>query len=197
MGQKVHPVAFRMQISKAWSSRWFAKSKNYSALLLEDVALRRFLMPRLRNAGVSKVEIERNFNQVNIIIYVSKPGMVIGRGGAGIEELKKLVEAKVAGKVKLDIQEVANPDVDAYLIGRSVADQIERRMPAKRVMNQAVEKAKKSGVKVEEFGFGLPPRVFGRQIAGTLYSINLLPIPFPNPHRLALKNHCLEFDIRS
>ena len=90
MGQKVHPVAFRMQISKAWSSRWFAKSKNYSALLLEDVALRRFLMPRLRNAGVSKVEIERNFNQVNIIIYVSKPGMVIGRGGAGIEELKKL-----------------------------------------------------------------------------------------------------------
>lgn len=147
MGQKVNPVGFRLPLNKNWRSRWFANDKQYSTLLLEDIGLRKYLMQKLRPSGISRVVIERSVNQINVIIYVSKPGMVIGRGGSGIDELKKIIDTKVSGKVKLDIQEVPNPDLDPQLIGRTIADQIERRMPVKRILNQAVERAKKSGVK--------------------------------------------------
>lgn len=147
MGQKVHPVAFRMPLNKNWRSRWFATGKNYSELLLEDINLRKFLMAKLKPAGIARVVIERSVNQVSVIIFVSKPGMVIGRGGAGVDELKKIIDQMVKGKIKLDIQEVSDPDLDPWLIGRTIADQVERRMPVKRVLNQAVERAKKAGVK--------------------------------------------------
>lgn len=153
MGRKVNPKLFRLGPLYNWDSRWF-DDKNYAQTLLEDYKLRKSITERLRMAGVSTVEIERSINSLRITAYVSKPGIVIGRGGAGLEDLKKFLvkellktrkSKKNLPKLDIRIEPIKEPNLDSYLVARSVADQLARRMPHKRVMNQAVERAMSSG----------------------------------------------------
>lgn len=146
MGQKVNPIGLRLGINRTWQSRWFSK-KDYQQYLISDIKLRQYIFKKLKKAGVSKVEIERSKNQVHVIVVVARPGMVIGRGGSGIEELNQEIAKKVGGKVKLDIREVDNPDMDAQLITESISRQIERRVNYKRAMKQAIDKAMQAGAK--------------------------------------------------
>lgn len=147
MGQKVNPAAFRLTISKDWESKWFAPKSRYKDLLAADIKIREFVFKKLKNAGVCRVVIERSINKLNISVFVSRPGVVIGRSGAGIEELKRELE-KIAGqKVSINVEEVKRPDLSAYLVAVGLADQIERRMPVKRIMLQAADRAMRSGAR--------------------------------------------------
>jgi small subunit ribosomal protein S3 len=154
MGQKVNPKILRLGPVFNWSSRWF-EDKRYKETLLEDYKIRKTLMEKLRNAGISEIEIERSINNLKITAYVSKPGMVIGRGGTGLEELKLFIQknlirkSNVKNQFKLDIrvEPIKNPNLDAYLVARNVSDQLIRRLPAKRIMNSTVEKVMGSGAK--------------------------------------------------
>ena len=163
MGQKVNPAAFRLTISKDWESKWFASKGRYKDLLAADIKIREFVFKKLKNAGVSRVVIERSINKISVSVFVSRPGVVIGRSGAGIEELKKEIE-KIAGqKVSINVEEVKRPDLSAYLVAVGLADQIERRMPVKRIMLQAADRAMRSGAKgVKIICSG---RLGGREIA--------------------------------
>jgi small subunit ribosomal protein S3 len=147
MGQKIHPIGMRLPLTRDWRSRWYADDKTYKTLLLQDLKLRDLIMTRLRNAGVSRVDIERSLNALAIRISVSKPGLVIGRGGSGLDELRNILEKQAGQKIKLDIEEVRRPDLNAYLVARGLADQIERRMPVKRIMNQAADRVTRAGAK--------------------------------------------------
>ena len=155
MGHKVNPKVFRLGTVYNWDSRWF-DDKNYDVTLLEDYTLRKAITERLKMAGVSLIEIERSINSIRITAYVSKPGIVIGRGGAGLEELKKflvnlLLKTKKGKKnlPKMDIrvEPIKEPNLDAYLVAKNISDQLARRMPHKRIMGQAVERAMSSGAK--------------------------------------------------
>lgn len=163
MGQKVHPKAFRLPTTYDWSSLWFADKKRYKDFLAQDIRIKKFVMNKLKNSGVSNVIVERSINKVAITIHVARPGMVIGRSGAGVEELRKGIESMIGQKVSLNIEEVRNPDLSAYLIAQQVADQIEKRLPVKRVMAQAVGKVMRAGAKgVKIVCSG---RIGGREIA--------------------------------
>lgn len=154
MGQKVNPNLFRLGPVYNWSSRWYDE-RQYKETLLEDYKLRKSLMERLRNAGISSVEIERSINSIKIIAYVSRPGMVIGRAGSGLEDLKeflyKILKIKKTERnvKKLDIrvEPIKEPNLDAYLVARNITDQIIRRLPHRRVMAQTVERVMNSGAK--------------------------------------------------
>lgn len=154
MGQKVNPKVIRIGTIYNWSSRWYDDDK-YKETLLEDYKIRKSLMERLRPAGISEIEIERSINNLRITAYVSKPGMVIGRGGTGLEELKLFIQknlvkkSSVKNQAKLDIrvEPVKEPNLDAYLVARNVAEQLIKRLPAKRVMTSTVEKVMGSGAK--------------------------------------------------
>ncbi|OGY21918.1 MAG: 30S ribosomal protein S3 [Candidatus Woykebacteria bacterium GWB1_45_5] len=164
MGQKVNPKVARLVINRNWSSRWFAgDDRKYQELLLADVKIRNLIMGRLKAAGISKVIIERSAGKININVRVARPGMVIGRGGSGVEELKKAVEKEIGQKVSLNIEEIKTPDLDAYLVARGIADQIERRFSVKRVMLQTIDRvigAGAAGVKIICSG-----RIGGKEIA--------------------------------
>jgi len=164
MGKKVNPTAARLPLTKDWSSRWFeSDDTKFKNLLLEDVKIRRLIMPRLKNAGVSKVEIERSSGKITIKVRVSRPGMVIGRGGTGVEELRRAIEKEIGQKISLNVEEIKNPDLEAHLVATYISDQIERRYPVKRAMLQAVDRVMRSGalgVKVICSG-----RIGGREIA--------------------------------
>lgn len=147
MGQKVNPLAFRLGERRNWTSRWYAKDRDYKALLLEDIKIRDLTMKKLKGAGISKVFIERSINQIKVTVRVSRPGVVIGRGGSGVEELRKEVGNLTKQKVRLEVQEIKKPELDAYLVARDVADQIEKRMPVKRILNKTVERVKQAGAK--------------------------------------------------
>ncbi len=166
MGHKVHPKSFRLGITTTWNSKWFA-DKNYATLLKEDTAIKQLLRKKLKEAGLAKLEIERTANALTIIIYTSRPGVVIGRAGAGVEELKREIVQRVLGgrKVNLSItiQEVDNPQLSAELMVRHVIEQIEKRIPCVRAMKQAVtqvERAGAMGVKIAVAG-----RLDGAEIA--------------------------------
>ncbi len=153
MGQKVNPHVLRLQTVFQWNSRWF-NEKHYKDTVLEDFLLRKMLREKLKNAGVSQIELERSINSLRIVIYVARPGIVIGRAGTGLEELKKTINAffvkrKTKHMPKLDIrvEPIKEPNLDAYLVARNIADQLERRLPFKRVMNQAAERVMGSGAK--------------------------------------------------
>ncbi|MBI2337977.1 30S ribosomal protein S3 [Candidatus Daviesbacteria bacterium] len=151
MGQKIHPVGFRMGIGATWKSRWFASGVKYKENIIEDLKIRDLLMKKLRAAGVGSVEIERAVNKLKVIIYVSRPGVLIGRGGSGLTEIKKFLmqELKIKNDNSLEIapMELKSADLSAYLVAQSVAEQLARRLPAQRVMNQAIERAMRSGSK--------------------------------------------------
>lgn len=147
MGQKIHPYGLRLGIIKDWESRWFA-SKNFSDLLVEDFKLRKFLKEKLFQAGLSKVEIERTANRVNIIVFTAKPGIVIGRGGTGIEDLRKQLEAMVKKPVTIRVNEIRVAEGDAQLVAESIAAQLEKRIGFRRAMKQSIQRAMRApGVK--------------------------------------------------
>ena len=147
MGQKVNPHGLRVGVIKDWDSRWFADKKEFGNLLLEDHNIRKFLKNRLYSSGVAKIEIERSANKVKIDLHVAKPGVVIGKAGAGIEALKAELEKMTKKTVIVNIVEVRNPDKDAQLVAENIALAIERRVAFRRAMKQAIQRAMKSGVK--------------------------------------------------
>ena len=168
MGQKVNPYGFRLGSYYPWKSRWFAKrNQDFATHLLEDHKIRKFLMANLKAAGVSRVEIERSFDKRTIIIFVSRPGVAIGRGGTGIEQIKNtlLKKFKITDSSKLEIkfEEIKSPDLDAYLVAQNIADQLARRFPFRRVINQSVERVKRSGAKGVRIS--LAGRLGGSEIA--------------------------------
>ncbi len=146
MGQKVSPIGFRIGVIRDWDARWFA-GKNYKELLHEDLAIRKYVQQKLEAASVSRIEIERAANNLRINIHTAKPGMVIGRGGSGVEELRKRLETMTEKKVHLNIIEIKKPELDAFLVAESVASQLERRIAFRRAMKQAVFRTMRNGAK--------------------------------------------------
>ncbi len=146
MGQKVHPVGFRLGVVKDWEAHWFAE-KDYTRLLHEDIALRKMIMQQLADASVAKIEIERSANQLVITIHTAKPGIVIGRNGAKVEELRHRLEEKTVKKVRVNISEIRQPELDATLVARSIAEQLQRRVAFRRAMKQAVTRSVQRGAK--------------------------------------------------
>ncbi|MBN2059100.1 MAG: 30S ribosomal protein S3 [Deltaproteobacteria bacterium] len=145
MGQKVNPIGFRLGINKEWDSKWFA-GKEYSSFIHEDYIIRRYLKKNLFQAGVSKVEIERAANKVRIKIHTARPGLVIGKKGAEIQNLKKELEQRVKREIFIDIQEVRKPEVDAQLLAENIALQLVRRVSFRRAMKKSVTSALRFGV---------------------------------------------------
>jgi small subunit ribosomal protein S3 len=146
MGQKIHPHGFRIGVIYGWESRWFA-DRDYQDKLHEDFAIRDFLAGQLPDAGISRVEIDRNANVISVTIHTSKPGIVIGRGGSRVEEIRKSLEQFTGGRVRVNIQEIRTPELDAYLVARSVADQLERRVAFRRAVKQTVQRTMQRGAK--------------------------------------------------
>lgn len=146
MGQKVNPTSMRLKINESWRSLWFG-GQNYAEYLISDLKIRKILDKRLKDASVSEVIIRRDANKVTIDIHSGRPGVIIGRGGAGTDELKKLLQKNLTGRLQINIIEVKKPDADASIIAQNVASAIERRVPFRRAMKQSIEKAKESGVK--------------------------------------------------
>ena len=146
MGQKVHPIGFRLGIIKTWDSRWFA-NRNYAKLVHEDRMIRNYIKERLYHAGISKVEIERAASKAKIKIYTARPGIVIGKKGSEIETLRKDLEKKFNREILIDIQEVRRPELDATLVGENIALQLVRRVAFRRAMKRAVTSALKFGAK--------------------------------------------------
>ncbi len=152
MGQKVNAHVIRLGTVHTWHSRWFDE-RSYKDIVLEDYGLRKMLMLKLRPAGVAKVEIERSINNLKVIIHVSRPGIVIGRGGVGLEELKKAINAffakghdkKTMPKLDIRVEPIKEPNLNAYLVANNVADQLVRRLPFKRILNSTAERVMGSG----------------------------------------------------
>jgi len=147
MGQKVHPYGFRLGVIYDWKSRWFAEGRQYTELLHEDLEIRKLIKERNPNAAISKVEIERTANNVEVIVWTARPGMVIGRGGRGIEELRRLLQDRFGKNFHIQIKEVEIPELDAQLVAENIAFQIERRVSYRRAMRQAAERAMLAGAK--------------------------------------------------
>ena len=165
MGHKISPTSFRIGIQKDWSSRWFGTAK-YIPLLKDDVAVRAYLDKKLKSMSVDRVEIERGTDLLNVIIFSSRPGLLIGRGGSGIEDLKKalvkLLKKKVS--IRIEIQEIKTPEASASIMAESIIDQIEKRIPFRRVMKQTLFKIMSSrGVKGAKIQMG--GRLDGAEIA--------------------------------
>jgi len=146
LGQKVNPVGLRLGIIKTWESRWFSEKK-YADYIYEDYKLREFIKEKLFHAGISRIEIERSAKRVRLRIFTSRPGIVIGKKGAEIAQLKKELEKKVTHEVLIDIQEVRKPEIDAQLVAENVALQIERRVAFRRAMKRGVTSAVRFGAK--------------------------------------------------
>lgn len=152
MGRKVHPIGFRLKVLRDWQARWYAE-KSYADFLHEDLRLRRMVFEQLGgttnlgDAGIAQVEIERSANQVTVTLLTAKPGIVIGRGGQKVEDLRQMLEREVGKKVRLNITEIRQPELNAYLVARSVAEQLEKRVAYKRAMKQAVAKSMRAGAK--------------------------------------------------
>lgn len=147
MGQKAHPKGLRLGIVKDWDAHWYARKKEYQNLVLEDYKLRRFMKKKFYNSGVSRIEIERAANRVKVTLHTAKPGMIIGRGGAGIEAVRKELEAMSKKHVTVNIVEIKMPELDAQLVAESIAQQLERRIGHRRAMKQAIMRAMRLGAK--------------------------------------------------
>lgn len=150
MGQKVHPIGFRLGFHEDWQSRWFANPKKYSQNILEDFKIRQFLYQRLKLAGIITVEIERLLPKMKIIIHVVRPGVVIGRGGAGLEELKKSILPLISlpepeKNVQIEVVEVKEAELSAFWVGSRIAGELERRLPHRRVVERAIERVMTAG----------------------------------------------------
>jgi small subunit ribosomal protein S3 len=156
MGQKVNPHGLRIGIIKDWDTKWYATDKNFGDYLVEDTQIRKFVKNKLYISGVPRIEIERAANKIKVNVHTAKPGLVIGKGGAGIEELRKDVEALTGKSVLINITEVKTPDTNAQLVAENIASQLEKRISYRRAMKQAMSRAMKMGAK------GIKTSVSGR-----------------------------------
>ncbi len=148
MGQKINPISFRLQVDKNWQSRWFANKADYRKFLAEDLKIRQLIDSHLgRRAAIARVEIERSPNLVTITLHSARPGMIIGRGGAGIDELKKQLAKLVVSPIKLSIEEVKKPETRAQLVADNIAGQVERRISYRKAVKSSLETARQAGVK--------------------------------------------------
>ncbi|PUB13454.1 30S ribosomal protein S3 [Paenisporosarcina sp. OV554] len=155
MGQKVHPIGLRIGIIRDWESKWYAE-KDYATFLHEDLRIREYIETRLKEASVSKVEIERAANRVNVTIHTAKPGMVIGKGGTEVEALRKNLNATTGKRVHINIVEIKRPDLDAKLVAENIARQLENRVSFRRAQKQSLQRTMRSGAK------GIKTQVSGR-----------------------------------
>jgi small subunit ribosomal protein S3 len=146
MGHKVHPYGFRLGVSRTWTAR-FADGKEYTQLLGEDLEIRKLIKQRLANASVSKAEIERSLNEVKLTIHTAKPGIVIGKQGAAVEDLRRQLEALTGKKARVNIMEIRQPELDAHLVAMNIAQQLTRRIAFKKAMKQAIQRSMKAGTK--------------------------------------------------
>ncbi len=147
MGHKVHPTGFRLGVVKGWQSRWYAE-RDYKDILAEDFRIRTLINKELANASVSRIEIERTAaNQIFVVIHTAKPGIVIGKSGEKVDRLRGVLEGKTKKRVRLEIREIRQPELDAYLVGRSIAEQLEKRVSFRRAMKQAVQKTMRANAK--------------------------------------------------
>ena len=156
MGQKVNPHGLRIGIIKDWDTKWYASSKDFSSFLVEDVKLRKYIKNKLYIAGIARIEIERAANKIKINIHTGKPGIVIGKQGAGIEALRAELEKMTGKSVLLNITEIKNPDLVAQLVAENIAAQLEKRVSFRRAMKQAMSRTMKAGAK------GIKTMVSGR-----------------------------------
>ena len=167
MGRKVHPVGFRLKITKTWDARWFAEGEQFVEHLQEDLAIRKLLKDEAENAGISKVEIERFPGKVKIIVHTSKPGVLIGRKGANVKILRKSLEELVGKTIDVDIKEIEKPDLDAFLVADNVARQIESRISYSRAMNRTIQRTMREGaegIRIEVSG-----RLGGAEMSRTIH----------------------------
>ncbi len=168
MGQKIHPIGFRVGITRDWESRWYAPKKQYRHLLYEDYLIRKTLKERFYSAGISRIEIERAANIVRVIIFAARPGQIIGKGGQGIEEATRAVYKALhpnKPEIRIDVEDVRNPDADAQLVAENIANQLERRVSHRRAIRQTIARAQRMnlrGIKVMVSG-----RLGGAEIART------------------------------
>ncbi|TET49748.1 MAG: 30S ribosomal protein S3 [Anaerolineales bacterium] len=145
MGRKVHPYGFRLGVIRDWKAHWFAEGKEYANLLHEDLAIRDLIKRALSRAGISSVEIERSPNQVSVTIWTARPGIVIGRKGASVKQLRAALEELGGKRVSVDVQEVARPELDAKLVAENIVSQLERRISHGRAMRRAVQATMRAG----------------------------------------------------
>ena len=156
MGQKVNPHGLRVGIIKDWDSKWFADKKTFNEYLVEDNSIREYIKKTLFIAGVSKIEIERAANRIKVTVHTAKPGMVIGRGGSGVEELRLAIEKMTKKSVVINVEEIKVPELDAQLVAENIASQLERRVSFRRAMKQAIQRTMRFG------GKGIKTSVSGR-----------------------------------
>jgi len=147
MGHKVHPNGFRLGVYRTWDARWFASGPEYTKLLQEDLAMRQLIASRLKNASVARIETERSANQLTVIIHTAKPGIVIGRSGASVDALRDNLERISGKKVRVTIQEIKTPELDAQLLAENVANQLEKRIAFRRAVKQSVMRSMRAGAK--------------------------------------------------
>jgi len=162
LGRKVHPLGFRIGVIRDWQAKWYA-DKNYVAFLQEDFQLRRAIQSRYADARISMVEIERQGNEVSITIYTARPGIVIGRGGQRVDEVRLYLDKLIGKRIRLNIREIHQPEMDAYLVARTVADQLEHRIAYRRAMKQAIFRTMQAGAKGIRISCG--GRLGGAEIA--------------------------------
>jgi small subunit ribosomal protein S3 len=166
MGRKVHPIGFRLKINKTWEGRWYAEGEDYVNNLHQDFQLRELVRGESPRAGVSLVEIERFPGKVKVIVHTAKPGILIGRKGENVKKIRQSLETVVGKKIDLEIKEIKSPDLDAYLVARNIADQLERRISYQRAMKRAIQQAMRQGaqgIRVEVSG-----RLSGAEMARTV-----------------------------
>jgi small subunit ribosomal protein S3 len=163
LGQKVHPHGLRVGIIKDWDAKWYANDKNFADLLIEDNKIREFVKHKLYAAGISRIEIERAANRVKVNIHTAKPGIVIGRGGEGVDQVKKELEKMTGKNVLINIVEVKNPEVDAQLVSENIAAQLEKRISFRKAMKQTINRAMRAGAKGVKIGCA--GRLGGAEIA--------------------------------
>lgn len=156
MGQKVNPHGLRVGIIKDWDAKWFANNKDFADFLVEDNTIREYIKKKFYAAGISRITIERTANKIKLYIHTAKPGMVIGKGGSGIDELKKQLEAMTKKNIIINIVEVKNPETDAQLVAENIAAQLERRISFRRAMKQSISRSMRFGIK------GIKTSVSGR-----------------------------------
>ena len=155
MGRKVHPIGFRLKVNKTWEGLWYAEGENYVNQLHQDFAIRDLIRDQSPRAGVSRIEIERFPGKVKITVHTAKPGILIGRKGENVKGLRAQLEALVGKKINLDVKEIKTPDLDAYLVARNIAEQLERRISFSRAMKRSIQQSMRQGaegVRVEVAG---------------------------------------------
>ncbi len=156
MGQKVNPHGLRVGIIKDWDSKWYADKKTFNEFLVEDYRIREFIKKKLFVSGVSKIEIERAASKIKVSVFTAKPGMVIGRGGSGVEELRLDIEKMTKKSVVINVEEIKSPELDAQLVAENIASQLERRVTFRRAMKQAIQRTMRFGAQ------GIKTQISGR-----------------------------------